>query len=288
MDKQESNGEEFGRGREEFCQLDDLNCAVLHSPVKKSPGPGFSSSSQKSPTIHCKVFSLIDDLNCAVLHSSAEISPAQVTSSSQKFSTSHSKVSMAMRSSEPSDTSVLNLNPGFNHSRSLFFPSPALSSSVPSSPCICYRPQHVVTCSSPSCGHSFYGRVAIPCLLHPTDHCLMDHPTICPKCQTVSLVEDMKLTLHKECLTKINSTPLPMRKEATTSPGTVSCVEDRQGRQLTIPIHVLQIVKSDKTSHNYLQLQQTPSTVPRLAVANRTSVQNWGWEGGDRTGRGGR
>eukprot|EP00092_Neocalanus_flemingeri_P107615 GFUD01138143.1.p1 GENE.GFUD01138143.1~~GFUD01138143.1.p1 ORF type:complete len:452 (+),score=159.71 GFUD01138143.1:50-1405(+) len=104
--------------------------------------------------------------------------------------------------------------------------------------CICYRPLHLVTCSSPSCGHSFYGRVATLCPTHPTDHYLMDHPTICPHCKAVPLVEDMKATSssgHKKHFTTIKSKPVdskavPKTGKSPTANQAISCVEEK-GRQ---------------------------------------------------------
>eukprot|EP00092_Neocalanus_flemingeri_P026039 GFUD01028224.1.p1 GENE.GFUD01028224.1~~GFUD01028224.1.p1 ORF type:complete len:455 (+),score=154.18 GFUD01028224.1:57-1421(+) len=170
------------------------------------------------------------------------LSPAQVISSSgQKSPTCHSKAS---RKTPPAITATaLAKKPSLKISN---IPKKILETVLPSSSpvkspptdCICYRPPHLVTCSSPSCCHSFYGRVSTSCPHHPTDHYLMDHPTICPHCKAVPLVEDMKATSSsglKKHFTMIKSKPVdskavPKTGKSPTANQAISCVEEK-GRQ---------------------------------------------------------
>eukprot|EP00092_Neocalanus_flemingeri_P028799 GFUD01031264.1.p1 GENE.GFUD01031264.1~~GFUD01031264.1.p1 ORF type:complete len:502 (-),score=158.47 GFUD01031264.1:59-1564(-) len=213
------------------------------------------------------------------------LSPAQVISSSgQKSPTCHSKTS---RKTPPAITATASAKkPSLKISN---IPKKILETVLPSSSpvkspptdCICYRPPHLVTCSSPSCCHSFYGRVSTSCPHHPTDHYLMDHPTICPICKAGPIVEDRNLTLP-QLLTQIKIKPVPGRKETTKSliaQKSGLSVEEK-GRWRINSKHTIESKKSVKykDSQIFKKPQQSPRTVPHLTVQRHLLDKTGGGE----------
>eukprot|EP00092_Neocalanus_flemingeri_P028800 GFUD01031265.1.p1 GENE.GFUD01031265.1~~GFUD01031265.1.p1 ORF type:complete len:504 (-),score=175.14 GFUD01031265.1:59-1570(-) len=220
-----------------------------------------------------KEFCAPDDLaRFDELNPPGKFSSADVTSSDQKSHSDHFKVPV---------TNALAENLGTEQSS----PPKAVSSTYPVQSlhpnCICYRPLHLVTCSSPSCGHSFYGRVATPCPTHPTDHYLMDHPTICPICKAGPIVEDRNLTLP-QLLTQIKIKPVPGRKETTKSliaQKSGLSVEEK-GRWRINSKHTIESKKSVKykDSQIFKKPQQSPRTVPHLTVQRHLLGKTGGGE----------
>jgi len=135
--------------------------------------------------------------------------------------------------------------------------------------CICHRPLRLVTCSSQSCGHSFWGRVAIPCPAHPTDHYLMDHPTICPICKAVPLVEHRKA--HFAASPEQNFTKLRSKyggSSLNNHPGARPVMKDELFDMNTAQLQAV-VDKVDVSAGGEMKYRSVlpSSTVPRLVRA---------------------
>merc|ERR1711864_29492 len=115
---------------------------------------------------------------------------------------------------------------GLNTSNSVSLPAPTKprgrSSSLKKSPrtpsvqpkedcSVCNRRTQVVICTSPTCVHSFQGRLATWCYRHPNNCYLMDHPVNCPVCNS-SLVEQKVLSKTDTSLTAEQSGTRVLRK----------------------------------------------------------------------------
>ena len=144
-------------------------------------------------------------------------------------------------------------------------PATIPANSVPNTTpkCICHQPLHLLTCSSVSCGHCFYGRVMNTCRHHPTDHYMLDQPTMCPICKAVPLLEDSSLTppVPDQIVTKIKSKPVLERKVFSKS------LKQEEPRSEKEPSRVNKLANDDQVLVSVepgKMLEKAPSAVPRL------------------------
>merc|ERR1719470_415812 len=129
--------------------------------------------------------------------------------------------------------------------------------------CICHQPLHLLACSSAYCAHSFYGRDMTPRPNHPSDHYMLDPPTICPISKAVPLVEDSSLlpSVPDLIFTKIKSKPVLGRKVFTKSVKDEEVRSDMETSGVNRLASADQVLMAEKPGK---MVEKPPSTVPGL------------------------